>query len=90
MSIYGANALMFGPSAQVAFEGLAQRTRAMADTSMLRFFERNAVQSMTGVANDTARASVAYKVTLSEAAMRLFHQKAGISTAEAVSTKLIL
>ncbi|MBF0342060.1 MAG: hypothetical protein HQL95_14020 [Magnetococcales bacterium] len=89
MSIYGGNELMIGPNAQAAFDGLAQRTRTMADISMLRFFERSAVNSMTGVANDTSRASTAYKVTLSEAAMRLYHQKAGISTSEAVS-KLIL
>ncbi|MBF0191185.1 MAG: hypothetical protein HQL99_08665 [Magnetococcales bacterium] len=80
---------MFGPSAQVAFDALAQRTRSMADVSMLRFFERSAVSSMTGVANDTSRASSAYKVSLSEAAIRLYHQKAGISTSGAVS-KLIL
>jgi hypothetical protein len=89
MSIYGGNELMFGPSAQAAYDALAQRTRAMADVSMLRFFERSAVSSMTGVANDTSRASSAYKVTLSEAAIRLYHQKAGISTSEAVSKLLM-
>lgn len=89
MSIYGTNELMIGANAQVAYEGLAQRTRALADMSLLRFFERHAIRSMSGVANDTSRASTAYKISLSEAAIRLYHQKSGISTSEPVS-KLIL
>ncbi|GAB0057515.1 hypothetical protein SIID45300_01845 [Candidatus Magnetaquicoccaceae bacterium FCR-1] len=89
MSIYGENTLIFGASAQAAFDALSQRTRTMASVSQLRLFEQQAVQSMAGVANDTSRASVAYKVSLSEAAMRLYYQKAGISTSEPIS-KLIL
>ncbi len=86
MSIYGINELMIGSQAQAASEGLAQRTRAISDMGLLRFFERHAVRSMSGVANDTSRASTAYKITLSEAAIRLYHQKAGISTVEANSS----
>ncbi|MBF0438141.1 MAG: hypothetical protein HQL93_03370 [Magnetococcales bacterium] len=89
MSIYGASELFIGDSAQAAFDALAQRTRAMADMSQLRLFERQAVRSMAGVANDTSRASTAYKITLSEAAIRLFQQKSGISTSQAVSKRLI-
>ncbi|MEO5345957.1 MAG: hypothetical protein H7834_06220 [Magnetococcus sp. YQC-9] len=89
MSIYGGNELMFGPSAQAAFDALAQRTRAISNVSQIQFFESRAVESMAGVANDTSRASVAYKVSLSEAAMRLYYQKAGISTSEPIS-KLLL
>lgn len=85
MSIYGGNELIIGSEAQAAMDGLAQRTRTMSDMAQIRFFERNAVRSMTGVANDTSRASMAYKISLSEAAIRLYRFKAGISTAEPVS-----
>ncbi|MBF0181251.1 MAG: hypothetical protein HQM03_14605 [Magnetococcales bacterium] len=89
MSIYGVNELMIGPDAQSASDGLAQRTRALADSSQLRFFERTAVRSMNGVANDTSRASMAYRVSLSEAAIRLYHQKVGIATAEPNSRMIL-